>query len=121
MTYLYIFIGGGLGSMARYGVGKLSKIVVNTDFPLGTLIANLLACTIVALLINAYPNKTEDQSWMIPMILIGFCGGFSTFSAFSNDTFELFDSGNYLYAAMNILISVAFGIGIIYLLRAKTL
>ena len=120
MIYLYIFIGGGLGSLARYGVGRASKVIVQTDFPLGTLLANVIACAIVAFVINAFPNKGENESWMIPMILIGFCGGFSTFSAFSNDTFELFDSGNHLYAIMNILISVAFGIGIVYLLRTKS-
>jgi len=119
MTYLYIFIGGGLGSLARFSVGKISRFLIQTDFPLGTLIANLLACAILAFVVNAFPNKSEDGGWVIPMILIGFCGGFSTFSAFSNDTFELFDQGNHLYAILNILISVAFGIGLVYLLRTR--
>ena len=118
MIYLYIFLGGGLGSIARFGTSRLTERLVSTSFPLGTLIANLLACALLAIFV-ILANKS-DADWMKPLLLVGFCGGFSTFSTFGNETFMLLDSGNTLYAVLNILISVVVGVGLIYLIKATS-
>ena len=119
MTYLYIFLGGGLGSLARYGVGKGVSVFMDSNFPLGTLFSNILAFAILALLVIGVNPQSEQNSWVQPFLIIGFCGGFSTFSTFSNETFQLFDQGNVVLAILNILISVAVGIGLIFLIRSR--
>ena len=120
MTYLYIFLGGGLGSLARYLTSKASSQVFSTDFPLGTLISNLIACALLAFLVFAFSTKQQEYEWIQPLLIIGFCGGYSTFSTFSNETFMLFDNGNSFLAIANILISVVVGVGLIFLIRSKS-
>lgn len=118
MAVVYVFIGGGLGSVVRFLFGKGSKALWSTDFPIGTLISNLLACLLLGLLVASF-QKT-DSSWVQPLLIVGFCGGFSTFSTFSNETYELLNNGNVGIAIANILISVLFGVGLIFWLRAKS-
>lgn len=119
MQYLLVFLGGGLGSLARFGVGKLSATFYHGGFPLGTLISNLLACILLALVVMGFSMKNQYSEWIQPLVLIGFCGGFSTFSTFGNETFELLDSGNYTFAILNVLISVLLGIGLIFIIRSR--
>lgn len=118
MTYLYIFIGGGLGSLARFLTSKATHAIFPTDFPVGTLAANILACAVLAILTLLY-SKSESFHWIQPLLLIGFCGGYSTFSTFGNETFELVEAGEYLYAAVNVIISLIVGVGLIFIIRTK--
>lgn len=119
MQYLLVFIGGGLGSLARFGIGKLSNSFYHGGFPLGTLISNLLACLLMAVVVLSFSMKSHYSEWIQPFILIGFCGGFSTFSTFGNETFELLDSGQHVLAITNILLSVVVGVGLIFLIRSR--
>ena len=116
---LAIFIGGGLGSVARYGISELVKMIWKGQFPLGTLLANLLSCVIIGLLLGYFNNKINSQE-LRSLILIGFCGGFSTFSTFSKETLELFQNGNAAIAIINIIVSLVFCILILWFLSVKT-
>ena len=119
MTYLYIFIGGGLGSLARFITSKLSHKIFNTSFPIGTFISNILACALLALIIVFFSNKQNECEWVQPLLLIGFCGGYSTFSTFSNETYDLLSNGQVAIGIANVLISVIVGIGLVFIIRAK--
>ncbi len=119
MNVLWIFIGGGLGSVARYGVGQAAAHWVSTAFPLGTFISNVLACLLLAIIVYLIPLKPEN-TWLQPFVVIGFCGGFSTFSTFSNETIQLVANGDWGVALLNVLVSIIVGFGVIMLVRAKT-
>lgn len=118
MNLIWIFIGGGLGSVVRYCVGLGTGMLYSGDFPLGTLLSNLAACLLLGVFVYALPLRAE-QTWLHPLLVIGFCGGFSTFSTFSGETFNLISNQQWGYAIANVLISIIAGIGLIALIRFR--
>ena len=113
MQLVAIFIGGGLGSLARFGVGKLVSANFSGHFPLGTLSANVLSCVVMGLALGLFSDKVLADPWLKAFVVIGFCGGFSTFSTFSFETQQLLRDGHTLAAVLNIAISVAFCVALL--------
>ena len=96
-------MGGGFGSIARYLVSKFSISTFENGFPYGTLLANILA----SLLLGYLTAKTfQLESVWKPLLAVGFCGGFSTFSTFSNETFKMLQSAQYGSAMLNITLNL---------------
>ena len=104
MTWLAVFIGGGLGSLARFGVSELTKQFWSSSFPLGTLLANILSCLILGVVAYKMPQL---NSFNKTLILVGFCGGFSTFSTFSNETLLLMKQNEWLFVIANVALSIS--------------
>jgi len=115
MIALWVFIGGGLGSLSRYGVSVGLQNFKFQNFPTATLVANLISCIIIGLAVGLFADKLQSTE-LKAFLVIGFCGGFSTFSTFSNESIELLKSGNYVVAFANILISLIMCFAVIYLL-----
>ncbi len=86
-----VFIGGGLGSICRYGISVLLKSYP-LNFPLATFIANVISCIILGVLVG-FTLRQQLVQWQQLMFLTGFCGGFSTFSTFTLETFQLLQDG----------------------------
>lgn len=103
---LLIFIGGGLGSLTRFSLGKFIQENIDKTFPFGTLGVNILASIILGIFVGMVEVKSLTNPNYKSLIAIGFCGGFSTFSTFSNDTLQLIQNNRMLEAIMNILLNV---------------
>ncbi len=111
---LAVFIGGGLGSLARFGVSSVVTSGFKNINPVGTLTANILSTILLGVVLYLASQKLDISDNMKLFLITGFCGGFSTFSTFSYETFELFRTGQLWFAAANILISVALGVGVLF-------
>ena len=104
MIYLCVFLGGGVGSVFRYLVGK-ALAGSSATFPAGTLAVNLLGCVLVGLLVRFGLNAQVD-SLQRAALIVGFCGGFTTFSAFSLETAAMITEGRWGMATAYVATSV---------------
>lgn len=111
MAYLWVAIGGALGSMARFWVdGLISAMKAGTLFPLGTLLINITGSFLIGIFgaLTAPPHGGLYRVTIIQLVMVGICGGYTTFSSFSLQTLNLMRDGQWLYAAGNVLGSVIF-------------
>jgi CrcB protein len=107
-TYLWIAIGGALGSVARFATAEWTQLRWPSVFPWGTLLVNVLG----SLAIGALAALSESGRWHVPLVarqflMIGVLGGYTTFSSFSLQTLMLLRNGALLSAGINVLVSVA--------------
>lgn len=115
-TIIAIFIGGGLGSVTRFGLSRYITSGFQEINPVATLISNIISTVLLGALLFLAGNKFNMSGTMKALLIIGFCGGFSTFSTFSYETFELIRNGNYSFALFNLFISILLGIGVLFVL-----
>lgn len=109
LPYFLIFVGGGLGSMCRYIVSTYMLKGTGLSFPWPTLAVNLSGCLLIGIFIGLLVRRqTETPYWLL---VTGFCGGFTTFSTFSNETFQLLRQGMWLTAVSYVLLSFIGGLG----------
>ena len=117
--YFIVFIGSGIGGSFRYWLSSLIHKYAPPYFPFGTFVINILGSLILGWMIFGLDEKDLINPSLKLFIGIGFCGGFTTFSTFSLETFNLMKNGEILLAGLNILLSVIIsliGIYIAYLL-----
>jgi CrcB protein len=109
LAYLWVAIGGALGSVSRFWLSGVVDRHFGETFPWGTLVVNITGSFIVGFLAAL---TAPEGRWLISpstrtFLIIGFCGGYTTFSAFSLQTLNLARDGEWLYAAGNVMSSVA--------------
>lgn len=109
-TFIAIFLGGGLGSIARYGAQLLMhERIVPYIFPWATFTVNIAGSFIIGLC-YALAAKYEVSDELRLFLTAGVCGGFTTFSTFSNDSLALLKSGEIMMFALYVALSIMFGI-----------
>jgi len=113
MNALLVFVGGGTGSLLRFFIAWLFSKTTLT-LPFATLTSNLISCLVFALFIAGYESKQHIPDNYKSLILVGVCGGLSTFSAFSFETFELIKLGMTGWAIANIFISCILCMGLFF-------
>ena len=115
MSWFMVFIGGGLGSVVRYGISMFVLRHFQDNLPIATLVSNVFACLLLALVFSLNSDFQGVGGRLLKLaVVVGFCGGFSTFSTFSYETVQLIKNGNHLVAAGNVIISVAFCLILLY-------
>ena len=105
MILLLIAIGGAAGSVLRYLIGGRAQHFAPHGFPLGTLFVNVAGCFLIGILIRQFMN-IQTHNHLRALLVVGFCGGFTTFSAFSMETVGLIEGGEYARAIGYVTLSV---------------
>ncbi|MHA3047892.1 fluoride efflux transporter CrcB [Riemerella anatipestifer] len=113
-TILYIFIGGGLGSVFRFLVSRYTAQFFKLGtFPMGTLVVNVLGCFLIGLLSNSLMKQESDI--VRYFFIVGLCGGFTTFSTFSYENFVLWQNQDYVTLFSYVVASLVLGFWAVYL------
>ncbi|HTO14453.1 MAG TPA: fluoride efflux transporter CrcB [Edaphocola sp.] len=109
-TIILVGLGGGIGSVLRYLTSVLIAKYSHTIFPWATLVVNILGSLIIGLLIGFFSRGDLSHPDLKFLLVVGFCGGYTTFSAFSIESINLFQSGNsalaFIYITASVLISL---------------
>lgn len=102
-----IFIGAGCGGVFRYWISNISYWLLGRQFPYGTLIVNVSGCFFIGLVFILLIERVTDVGPQLrALLLIGFLGGYTTFSSFSIETLNLFENGDFLSGFLNIILSI---------------
>ena len=108
-SFLLVFLGGGLGSALRYlvasAMNQYSKVL-----PFGTFTVNILGCLLIGMILGYAQKENTLTSNQILLLATGFCGGFTTFSAFANENLELIKNGEIFNFSVYTIGSVLIGI-----------
>lgn len=108
-----IALGGALGSAARYLFGGLVQRMTGVAFPVGTLAVNVSGSFIAGFLLRYFMNM-QTHPFLRAALVVGFCGGFTTFSAFSTETLALVEGGEYGRAFLYVLASVTLSLAAVF-------
>ena len=110
---LYIAFGGAIGAMLRFGVINITYKFLDINFPWGTIFANLIGCFVIGL-VWAILDVFEAPKNLKLFLITGLLGGFTTFSSFALENFNMFRAGEIKFVAANILISNIAGIFLVF-------
>jgi CrcB protein len=105
MIYLLIALGGAAGSLLRYLLGGAVQRLSASGFPVGTLVVNISGCFIIGVLVRQFMNMQLSPE-LRALLIVGFCGGFTTFSTFSAETLGLIEGGEYARAMSYVILSL---------------
>ncbi len=112
MSYLWVAIGSALGGLLRYAITRWT-ITISANFPFGTVLINILGSFVIGyfgtLTLQSGKYPASDNTRLF--VMVGICGGFTTFSSFSLQTFDLLRTGAWGRAIANAVFSVVLCVG----------
>jgi CrcB protein len=109
-TYLSIAVGGALGSMARYATGVYVGRWLGMAFPYSTLLINIVGSFLIGAFAESFALRWDVSQTTRVFLVVGICGGYTTFSTFSLDIVTLVNRGEMLTAGLYIVASVTLGV-----------
>lgn len=109
---LLVFLGGGIGSMLRYLIGK--ALNAQNMLPYGTFLANILGCFIIGIILGAASKTNTLSQHQTLFIATGFCGGFTTFSSFVYENQTFLKSGDFANFAIYTIGSFSIGLVMVF-------
>ena len=113
MHHLLIFLGAGLGGIFRYWVSNGIHLFLGREFPYGTLVVNATGSFLMGMLFTIIFERFDGIGPQLrALLLIGFLGGYTTFSSFSLETLNLLENGAWWDALLNILLNVFLCVGL---------
>jgi fluoride exporter len=104
---LYVAIGSAIGGVSRYLLGGLVQRLVDTTFPVGTLLINVSGSLLLGAIVRYAVETPTITPEMRALLTIGFCGGYTTFSTFSYEAVALLEDGEWTRAGLYVAASVA--------------
>ncbi|MBX3402158.1 MAG: fluoride efflux transporter CrcB [Phycisphaeraceae bacterium] len=111
---LLVFLGAGAGGVARWGAQEACARQFGKQFPWGTLAVNVLGCLLVGFLAAMFATSWNIREEYRLGLIVGFLGGFTTFSAFGRETFVLATGHQLGWALANIALSVGLGLAAVW-------
>ena len=108
-------VAGGIGTVARYWLTGLVHRFARETFPFGTLAVNVLGCLLIGIVMHLVRDHQALGPEARTLVIVGLLGGFTTFSAFGYETFELLHGGSFFLAAANVAGNVVLGTGAVWL------
>ena len=104
MNWIYVIIGGGIGALLRYLSTQIVNNFFNNKFIFGTIFVNCIGALLIGFFINIFETHSIYIKWKL-LIITGFLGGYTTFSAYSLETVNYLINGDIKYALLNIFLS----------------
>ena len=105
-----VAVGGAFGALSRYGVDTWIERRAESLFPWATFAINISGCFAVGFLIAAFVDRHRAPQWLRLSLVVGFCGGYTTFSTFAQETLDLVETRDMAMAAGYVAASVALGV-----------
>jgi fluoride exporter len=113
--YTMVGLGGFLGTIARFWLGGYVSERLGARFPYGTFVANMTGSFLIGLAVTILEEKADWNSNWRYLIPVGFIGAYTTFSTFEFETFQSFSDGEFLFAFLNVVLSVGIGFVCVWL------
>jgi len=105
-----VAVGGAVGALSRYGLDTWIERRSETPFPLSTFVINVSGCFAVGFIIAALVDRHRAPLWLRMGLVIGFCGGYTTFSTFAQETLDLVETRDLALAFASVAASVLLGV-----------